>query len=374
MKHSILFVRSMPLERDSRSTKMVAAYRERGHGVIPLIWSRGAKVAGDADGVVYSGQGGYGRRFKGLWARFKWLWFLASWMVCHRRSYEIVHVVDFDTGVVAAPLSRLLHKPVIYDAFDHSAAIVGGGLAGTLLSWLERLTMNLAALKIFPDPIRLEQYGVKQNDSIIIVGNIPDMHRVPNPDFKSQDGGPLRIVYIGTLEAIHRGLEFLPAICEEFGDAIEVVIGGTGELHDFFEREQNKGSNLRYIGHQSYDTALRLMANADCLYGPYLMSAPAHRYASPNKMYEHLALGKPLLTNLGTPPAELVERLDSGFLFDGSFADLRAVIEKIDRPACQRAGARARQAWLSEFANLRSTQLNRFFERFDRVAAPSTRA
>jgi glycosyltransferase involved in cell wall biosynthesis len=369
MAARILFLRSLPLARDARSSKMVAEYRRRGHQVLCAIWSRGEEVASDPDTLVCAARGGYGQRLRGLGARLRWLRFLATEMIRNRRAYDIVHVVDLDTGIIGVPIGRLLGKPVIYDAFDHIAAMTGDGLLGTMLASIERWAIRQSEIGIFPDAIRLEQYGVASGDHIKIIGNIPDM---PSPDVQApfpDSRGPLRLVYIGTLEAEHRGLEYLPDICARFPDRVTVVIGGTGVLHDFFLAAAAQLTNLHYIGHQTYDAALRQMADADCLYGPYLLSAPAHRYASPNKMYEHLALGRPLITNDGTPPAELVRRVGSGFVFDGTLAGVQSLLDGLDREDCRAAGQRALAAWKSEFAATRKSQIDCFFESFDDIAA-----
>lgn len=370
MSVAILYLRSLPLERDSRSTKMVAEYRSRGHRVTPLVWSRGAEPSKDVDTVTCTAKGAYGQRLRGFGARLAWMWFLTRYMIGKRQEYDVVHLVDLDTAIVAAPLARLFRKPVIYDAFDHIGAIAGEGPLGKFLSLIERLALGLATIKVFPDLIRLKQYGVAFDEAVRILGNLPDMSgtsNVPAATAAQNFSMTLKIVYIGTLEALHRGLEYLPKLCELLDGKIEVVVGGNGELHEFFEDAAGRVSNLVYIGYQDYPAALEQMALSDCLYGPYLLSAPAHRFASPNKMYEHLALGKPLITNTGTPPGDLVQNLQSGFLFDGTLCGLETLIAKLDRQQCQAAGKRALSSWVTEFAGLRERQLNEFFVRFDQL-------
>lgn len=364
----VLFLRSLPLDRDSRSSKMVAEYRKRGHEVTALVWSRGERIDADARTVTCTARGGYGQGLSGIAARIKWVAFVAAWMIRNRNSFDVVHVVDLDTGIMGGPLARLLGKTVIYDAFDHIGAIAGGGAVGALLATVERREIVKAAIAVFPDVVRLDQYGVEPSERIRVIGNIPELSAAAYHVTTRQGAEPIRVVYVGTLEAIHRGLEYLPALCEQYPDSIEVLVGGIGALDDYFRTIDKRLPNLLYVGHQDYSAALNLMAGADCLYGPYLLSATAHRYASPNKAYEHLALGKPLITNTGTPPAVLVSRLGSGFLFDGTLDGLYGLFEGLDRQRCQAAGQRAQAAWRREFAGLRASQLEHFFESFDRVA------
>lgn len=366
MKADILFIRSVPLERDSRSVKMVSEYRQRGMRVMSIIWSRGEVPSNAPNTATCTVRSGYGRGLGGIGARLVFMWFIAFTMIRDRRKFNLVHVVDFDTGIMGVPIARLLGKPIIYDAFDHISAIAGFGLLGRLLAHVERFLIRQASIVIFPDPIRLEQYGVAYTEKICFIGNIPDIATVPRRAEARREAS-LQLVYIGTLEAKHRGLEYLPEVCSALGARIEVVVGGMGELHSFFEEASARLTNLTYVGQRDYDAALIQMAKADYLYGPYLLTAPAHFYASPNKMYEHLALGKPLITNTGTPPARLVQNIRSGFLFDGSMADLLRLLSKVNRQECIRVGRQARAAWIREFCGLREQQLESFFGQMNLV-------
>lgn len=345
---------------------MAAAYENRGWRVIPLVWSRG-EIEDNDGAIVCTVKGGYGDRFKGLAARVRWMTFMAGKMIRHRRDYDAVHTVDLDTAIVGVPLGLLFRKPIVYDAFDSIGAILGQGRVAAFLTAVERAFIKASTLAIFPDPIRLEQYGIAACDNVTIISNVPDdMPAVGSPsgdERKAPRSGPLRCVYVGTLEAQHRGLEYMADICRALPDKVEFVVGGTGQLEPLLNAQQEEIPNLHYVGRLGYDNALDLMRSADILYGPYLLSAPAHRYASPNKLYEHLMLGKPLITNTGIPPARVVEDARSGFLFDGSLESVVTLLRGLDRDACRAAGKRARICWDGRYSILRQRELQAFFEK-----------
>lgn len=363
---TVLLVRSIPLQRDSRSSKMATAYAERGWRVTPLIWSRG-ETDEDPGAIVCTTKGGYGDRFKGIAARLRWIAFLARAMVRHRGRYDIVHTVDLDTAIVAVPLSLLLRKFVVYDAFDSIGAILGGGRIAAWLMAVERAFIKASTVAIFPDPNRLKQYGIVDQENVTIISNVPD--DLPGADATTKDewvvsdSAPLRCVYVGTLEAQHRGLEYIAPLCRALPKKVQFIVGGTGQLEPLFSKQNEEIKNLQYVGRLAYDDALSLMQSADILYGPYLLSAPAHRYAAPNKLYEHLMLGKPLITNIGIPPARVVEECQSGFLFDGSSDSLVALLRDVDRETCRAAGKRARAGWNERYSMLRQRELRIFFEK-----------
>lgn len=360
----------MPLDRDSRSSKMVAEYRRRGFLVLTAIWSRGSALEPNLEyAAVYSGAGGYGRRFGNLWVRAKWMCFLALLIWRNRKQIDVIHSVDLDVGIISVPLGRLVGVPVVYDAFDQMASFFRPSSLSRCLAAVERRTINWSTLAIFPDVARLKQYGVPASHKTIIVSNIPDFEELrnvltdpANEYDESKKHLPLHFVYVGTLERTHRALEFIPSICDRFESEIIFSVAGVGYLDEFFIRELINRTNLRYLGQLAYHDAIDLMATADCLFGSYLLTTPAHKYAAPNKIYEHLALSKPLLTNTGTPVSDLVSKEHSGFLFDGSYRGLVELIEEITQDECLERGANAKTAWQKKYCRLRPQQLNDYFK------------
>lgn len=361
----ILLVRSIPLRRDSRSSKMVTAYRDRGYDVTPVTWSRG-EVAEPDEGIVCTAQGGYGDQLKGLSARLRWMAFIALTMLKMRKHYRFVHTVDLDTAIIAVPLALLLRKKLIYDAFDSISAILSTGHLSVILARVERFLIERCDIAIFPDPVRLDQYDLRKRDNVAIISNIPDSDISPlesetGNDRQSEDRR-LRCVYVGTLEARHRGLEYIAAICRALPDHIEFIIGGTGQIEHQFVEDSKSIENLTYLGRMDYAAAITLMKSADLLYAPYLLSAPAHRFASPNKIFEHYMLGKALFTNSGIPPALMVKDSASGFIFDGTPESAITTLADISKTDCLSAGQRARSYWDSHYRSLRTSQLDRFFK------------
>lgn len=367
-KHRILLVRSVPLDRDSRSTKMIDCYRNEGHTVIAAIWSRGEPPSADPAIFSCTIRAGYGRKLAGLIPRFGFAWFLLKLLFSRRGEYDVVHAVDLDTAFIAVPVARLLRKRIVYDAFDQAAAIFPPGLLHSVLAGVERRLIRCADLILFPDLIRLKQYGVRYDQArTLVVSNIPDIDTAEPVASNAPSHGPLRIVYVGTLEARHRGLEYIPEACARFGGDLHFVVAGLGQLAGFFAAQARALGNLDFLGQLDYARALALMQTADCLYGPYLLTTQAHQFAAPNKVYEHLALGKPLITSAGTPPADLVSEIGSGFIFDGSSKGLFDLIAGLDRTKCRAAGRRARQAWRSRYSSLRDRQLRDFFILFEEM-------
>ena len=365
----ILLLRSIPLDRDSRSSRMARQYELHDYGVQPLVWTRG-EATSEPSGWSFSGSGGYGRGFGGFLPRLRFAAFIVSTMIRRRQDYEIVHAVDFDTGSIAVPLARLLRKTVVYDAFDHVGAIIANRVIGRFFASLERMLIRWSDLAIFPEPIRLRQYGLRPEAKIYFISNIPDRADIPIAGPVHDFAGPLTIAYVGTLEARHRALEWIGDLCDRFPD-IRWTVAWLGALESEMQRFSQEHENLIFVGQVSYQDALEILQAADCHLGCYLLSAPAHEFAAPNKVYEHLALGRALITNRGTPAGDLVATHDTGFVFNGTIDGLEEVLGQLARETCRMKGANARRAWDETFAGKREAQLEEYFDALAETLAPA---
>jgi glycosyltransferase involved in cell wall biosynthesis len=355
----IIVLRSLPLDSDSRTNKMISAYRAAGYAVRALAWNRGKTGKADPAITYFEGQGQIGAKWRNLSNYLRWCWFLVTELIGRRHEYSTVHVIDFDTAIVGVPVGKLLGKRIVFDGYDHFGSIRENRLARALFDKLERGLMRIADLTILPSRQRVGQYGVADLDPVII-SNIPDDMPTPTDGASPDAGGALTIAYVGTLQGQHRGLEYLPAICRR-NPGIRVVVGGLGELAPQFGEAARQLDNLQFLGQLSYDDALNVMASADILYGPYLLTADYHEYASPNKMYEHVLLGRPLITNDGTPVGDFVRDNETGYLFDGSEKDLERVVQSLTHAGCAQTGRRARALWDKDIRFQRERELGRFF-------------
>jgi glycosyltransferase involved in cell wall biosynthesis len=347
---------------------MIADYVSRGFRVTPLVWTRGVKGSLPDGTVAFTKKGLHGAGFRNAWYFLRWHLFISRFLIANAFRRNIVHCVDFDTSMIVVPLARILRKPIVYDAFDHFASS-RRGLIAYLFHRAERILINAADVLILPDEARMGQYSLDPSRvQPCIISNVPDAKHlvaVRDREIRIPLEKAIHIVYIGTLEARHRGLEFIPRLCEDFPHSIRFTVGGSGTLDRYFSDHCARLSNLHYVGYQPYEDALRIMSDADVLYGPYLLSSKHHRFAAPNKMFEHIALGKPLITNRGTPPGRFVEENRTGYVFDGSYKHLHTIIGNLQRGETQLLGKAAYNLWQEKYSTWREQQVDSFFRRLE---------
>lgn len=353
---------------------MISDYHSHGYEVVPVIWTRGIEGEDDFGSIQYRSKGLISGRFKNLLFFLKWHAFIAKLLWSKRNQDFIIHCVDLDTALVCVPFGALLRKKIVYDAFDHFAS--SRDLKGPLYTlgwWLEHYLFRLASIRILPDRARMAQYGIQPTmrsaANVCIISNVPTATQAAAAEevFEKNttghgEGSPLRLCYVGTLEAKHRGLEYIPELCSELGSNIHFTVAGNGELENFFIEQARKLPNLTFNGYVSYEKGLSLMYGADMIYGPYLLSSKNHEYASPNKMFEHTLLGKALITNTGTPVSNFVAENQTGYLFDGSYNDLKRLIVSLEKEEIRKIGVAARTLWVNKLKDLRNEQIHSFLQ------------
>lgn len=156
----------------------------------------------------------------------------------------------------------------------------------------------------------------------------------------------IRIGYFGLIRC-QRSLRAIRSIANNGRGRIEVVIRGHPfgvSLSDFVE---GAGGLVRYEGPYRHSELREIYGAVDFVWGAYFgegRGKEAWRWSRSNRFYEACAFGKPLITQVGTADAELVERYGIGVGIDlrdpegasacvvQSLAD-RGLIDRISRNA-----------------------------------------
>ena len=128
--------------------------------------------------------------------------------------------------------------------------------------------------------------------------------------------GTCKIVYVGILA----NTRFIEEIAGFVGKdhRFEFHIGGFGSLEARVRDLAAAYGNVFFYGKLPYAQALALESACDMMTAIYDPSVPNHRYAAPNKFYESLMLGKPVLMARNTGFDDVIEKNQIGRLIDYS--------------------------------------------------------
>ena len=95
---------------------------------------------------------------------------------------------------------------------------------------------------------------------------------------------------------------------------VEFHIGGFGQLENYIIEQSQRNNNIYFYGKLPYGKTLALEQACDIMIAIYDPSFANHKYAAPNKFYESLMLGKPIIMAHHTGFDNIIERNRIGVL------------------------------------------------------------
>lgn len=337
---NVVLIRSNPVRPYPRLEKMANCLAKNGHGVTVLAWDRDDDYSPRVEklelkdstvkiiriGIKGQFSGGIKKNLKGL---LKFQGFIYSWLKSHQDEYEIIHAYDFDTGFTAQKCAKLFNKKFIYDIPDYYVDSHGlnGSSIGNVVKKLENSVINKADATIICTEQRKEQIAGTHPKKLYVIHNTPDAE-VESAGSNAGEHERLKLVYVG----VFGKTRFLDKIAEEVAkrDDCEFHIGGFGSgMEEFFENMSNKYDNIFYYGRIPYEQTIRLEQECDVMCAIYDPAVPNHYYAAPNKFYEALLLGKPLIMAKNSSIASVVEQYGIGEVMDYSVSGFNAALDRL---------------------------------------------
>ncbi len=356
MSARVVLCRSNPVAPDPRVEKAARALHAAGYAVQIVAWDRTASLPTPEvrpEFVIHrlALPAGFGRGWRNLGPLLRWQWRLGRWLWTHRRSFDIIHACDFDTIWPALWCRWWCRKRVVYDIFDFYAdhARLPAAWLRAVMRRLEWWAAARADGVILVDEVRRAQLGPTRLRHWTVVYNTPEDQKA-RLTFEPSPAGRLRLAYVGLLQA-GRGLETVLTVLRRHPEW-HLDLAGFGADAAHWQALAQALPNVTWHGRVSYDTALALNARADVLLALYDPSVPNHRYASPNKLFEAMMLGKPVLVAAGTHIDEVVQRWQCGLVVP--YGQPQALEQALALLASQpelrrRLGQHARRAYEEHF-------------------------
>ena len=304
--NSLLTLRDLPLrvvcwDRDGRKGKYQEML-EVANGQVPIT----------RFGIPASWSGGMKANF---FPMLKFEWKLFWWLMFHQKEYDTVHACDLLTGLPAWLPCKLFRKRMVYDIFDYYAATAHGPeKLLNIFRKLENGIINSADVTIICSEKRQEQIAGAKPRKLVVLHNAPSSEQIFGCGVSglTAQGSPARtrIVYVGNL-VDDRFITKALASAEKLPE-VEFHIGGFGVLEDQVRQMAQTHDNIYFYGKLAYKDVLALEQQCHIMLALYDPAVPNHTYAAPNKFYEALALGKPLVMFHNTGMDGIVEAQDIG--------------------------------------------------------------
>lgn len=361
----VVFLRSNPVMPDPRVEKEANSLLADGYQIKILAWNR---EYGEQDVEIghitlsngsvpitrFNLQASYGDGMKTLGSLVSFQKWLLSWLWRHRNEYDVIHACDFDTVIPAKICSSLLKKKLVYDIFDYY--VDAFRVPKRLKNFVERIDLsiiNSADAVIITSEGRRKQIEKAHPKKLCVIHNSPERSVITKEEIKCEDRGRadrVKLVYVGILGESRFLMEALKIVAES--DDMELHIGGFGSHESIIKDYAVRYTNIHFYGRLPYNRALLLEAQCDILFAVYSPEVPNHRYSSPNKLYEAMMLGKPIIVARGSGVDELVQKFQIGKCIDYEEDAFVIAVRELsgDKEFCRKISHKSREIYDQHFS------------------------
>jgi len=323
---TVLMLLTNAYDPDPRVRQEALALIGMGCRVKLIAWDRDLKAPASEsmEGVEVERVFLPSRHGRGTTQLFFYAWLYLK-ILCRglRSSFDVVHCHDLDTLPIGFLVGKLKGKPVVYDAHESFPDMVEGSVHPRVQSGLVRLENYLIRridLLITVGEKLRQHFATRGAPHSVVVGNwkrIEEFSRSEqqNLEIRRRLGipvGALTIVCITQLLKDRKIEELLQAVADL--PNTYVIVGGKGVLQDLVEQAAAANPRILFVGFVSGKQIADYTCAADIVYYGFDPTNPNARFSAPNKLYEALAAGRPLITGDFGEIAEVVRNSNCGIV------------------------------------------------------------
>ncbi|MCB0790606.1 MAG: glycosyltransferase [Flavobacteriales bacterium] len=252
------------------------------------------------------------------------------------RRCELIVANDLDTLLAAYLASRFRSVPLVYDThelFTEVPELIGRPIARGVWLRIERwifprlrhvITVNASIARIYR-----EKYGVE----VGVVRNIPMPRVLDAAPSRKELGLPLdRFILIlqGAGINVDRGGEEAVMAMERLPGCLLLIVGGGDAWPELERLVRMLGlqERVRLIGRLPYARMMDLTRNADLGLTLDKDTNPNYRYSLPNKLFDYLNAGIPIVCSDLPEVARIVRGCDAGVVIP--VVDPREIAEAVE--------------------------------------------
>jgi len=254
-----------------------------------------------------------------------------------RHRPDVAIAVNEETAYLIRKWKGKLYSRLVIDNWDEFDIRVRSRnpFIHAICSYVAQNARDAADAILCASSARLDIYSERHRRKVLVLPNYPNdtgaelWDRFPQGEFRIFMGGAL---------GESRGLAFTLAAAEK----ADVKIVSAGRLMDSYARNIfSRHPSVRYVGCLSMEEAMILLSDCNASLAFYEPGPVINRLAAPNKVYDALCVGRPILISDETEIADWVQQNDVG---------LRIKYGDIDGLANALVTLKNHSASLSEFA------------------------
>ena len=351
---TIMYIRANGIYSDSRATKEITTFLEAGYHVIVVGWDREGNSLGKCNEVfnnhpevefhLYDKTIKDHVGFKNISKLVGWLMYVSKIFNYKRKRINVVHACNLDSCLFFYKKCNRHSIKLVYDIYDYyvDAHTIPSFLVNTV-EGLEIDIINHSDVTVICTEERREQIAKATPKKVIVIHNTPDVELIDS-EIKYD------YFYCGTF-CIRRLIE---KIFDGYAENADLRVGfaGYGIYKDRAIELDKKYDNFTYLNQIKYADCLRNEAKSICLSAIYEPTVRNHRLCAPNKFYESLALGKPVIVCGGTGVDKVVKEQNIGVVIEYDVKQFYEAVRylKDNRELCMDMGKRARRLYEEKYS------------------------
>ncbi len=315
--------------------------------VLMLGWDRDGGAISDLnkkknDLNLFGLHAPYGKKYLIFYYPFFWSWIFMKLIAL---KPDVVHSCDLDTIIPCLLFKKLFRRKLIFDVFDRFAMLHildSNSLWYKIVNWLEEnaaaqsdvlITVGEKLLSTFRSKPALCELILNCADEIPITKNRPNDQT-------------LTLVYTGPIEKYH-ALEMVADILKRI-ENVDLLIAGRIVDNALLQRLLHN-SKVNYVGFLLPSDSIQIEAASDVMLAIYDPRRLQNQYAMPNKLFEALMCGLPIITNIAK---EIVQQEQCGLIVDhDDIQDIMKAIIKLrdDQELRNNLSMNAKMAFYSKY-------------------------
>ena len=282
--------------------------------------------------------------------------------------FDAVHVHDLPLSLLGLELKKAFGIPLVIDLHENWPSLVKTSkhtqtLLGRLLSpyskWVKyekKMLGNADRIITVVEEARerVINLGIDPGKVIIVSNTINTETIKINPGIINDEG--FTLFYGGGINH-HRGLQVVLEAVRILSDSeitVRFLVVGDGSYRKELEKITDRlgiRPFVSFTGKKSFNEMLEILSSSDAAIIPHLRTAN-NDASSPNKLYQYMYLGKPVITSDCISLKRIITETGAGFVYkNDSPDDLARLIIKIKSDKCllEKAGSNGKKAVLEKY-------------------------
>jgi len=304
---------------------------------------------------------------------FNPVWIGAIWSTVKKTHADLILVRDIPLALSAILVGRRFNIPVLLDLAENYPGMLDDQRRYSPTSFVGRMIrhpglariVEKTALRLVDHIIvvveesrdRLVDMGIDPA-RITIVTNTPPLDRwigYSRAGMASDFHDPAHFVYLGNLDG-SRGLDTAikaVGLLKERGHCVKLSIIGTGpniERYRELTEDLELTDRVAIMGRLGFSKVQQIMNDAHVGLIPHFSTA-SWNATIPNKLFDFMSMGKPVVVSNARPAERIVEEVQCGIVFEERDAEAlaEAMITMEDKALRDQFGRQGKEAFLKKY-------------------------